>query len=129
MTLHRHYDPASIAAPGATYHHGVEIPTGARILYISGQVAQTKDGSVPPTIEEQADVVWGNIQAILADAGMDVSNLVKINSYVTKHENFAKYAAVRAKYLGANRPASTSLVVSALVQPTWLLEVEVVAAK
>jgi 2-iminobutanoate/2-iminopropanoate deaminase len=129
MTTHRFYDPAAIAAPGPTYHHAVEIPAGARVIHVSGQIGQKKDGSVPATIEEQSEVVWGNIQAILADAGMDVSNLVKITSYVTKHENFAKYAAVRAKYLGTNRPASTGLVVSALVRPEWLIEVEAVAAK
>ena len=129
MTTHRFYDPATIGAPGPTYHHAVETPVGARVIHISGQIAQKLDGSIPATIEEQSEVVWQNIHAILAAADMDVSNIVKITSYVTKHENFAKYAAVRSKYLGANRPASTALVISALVKPEWLVEVEAIAAK
>ena len=125
----RIFDPKTIAEPGPTYHHGVEIPAGARTLFISGQIAVKKDGSVPATIEEQSEVVWQNIQAILADAGMSTADLVKINSYVTKAENFPKYAGVRGKFLNGVRPASTSVIVTALVRPDLLVEVEAVAAK
>ena len=123
------YDPKTIAAPGATYHHSVEIPPGARILYISGQIAVKPDGSTPDGIEAQSEVVWQNIKAILEDAGMGIENLVKINSYVTLPENFAPYAAIRGKHLNGHRPASTSAVVLALAGPKWLVEVEAVAAK
>ena len=122
------YNPKSVAAPGASYNHGVEIPPGARILYLSGQIAQKTDKSVPESIEEQSEVVWQNIKAILAEAGMGIENPVKINSYVTRPENFAKYAAVRGKHLGSHKPASTSVVVLALANPVWLVEVEAVAA-
>lgn len=125
----KNYNPKSMAAPGGSYTHGVEIPPGAWILHISGQVGQKADGSIPEGIEEQTEVVWQNIKAILADAGMGIEDLVKINSYVTKPENFAKYAAVRGRHLGSHKPASTSVFVLALVNPSWLVEVEAVAAK
>ena len=123
------YDPKTVAAPGASYHHSVEIPPGARILYISGQVGQRPDGTSAVGIEAQSEVVWQNISAILADAGMGIENLVKINSYVLKPEDFPKYAAVRGKFLNGHRPASTSAIVLALANPDWLVEVEAVAAK
>lgn len=123
------YNPKTAAAPGASYVQGIEIPPGARVLYLSGQVGQRPDGSFAEGIEDQTDVVWQNIKAILADAGMGIENLVKINSYVTQADNFGKYTAVRGKHLGGHRPASTSVIVAALANPVWLVEVDAVAAK
>lgn len=123
------YNPKSVAPPGPGYVQAAEIPPGARIVYISGQVGQRADGSSAAGIEEQSEVVWQNISAILADAGMGIENLVKINSYLTRPEDFAKYLAVRGKYLAGHRPASTSAIVLALANPGWLVEVEAVAAK
>ena len=82
-----------------------------------------------PTIEEQTEVVWQNILAVLADAGMGISDVVKITSFLTRHENFARFAQVRAKFLGSHRPASTLLVISSLARPEFLVEVEAIAAK
>jgi 2-iminobutanoate/2-iminopropanoate deaminase len=123
------HNPATIADPIGTYSHGVEVPPNARWLYIAGQVALTKAGTTPPTIEEQTEVVWQNIVAILGAAGMKVTDLVKITQYLTSLDNFPKYAAGRAKFLAGHRPASTGLIISSLVKPEYLVEVEAIAAK
>jgi 2-iminobutanoate/2-iminopropanoate deaminase len=123
-----HY-PSTIADPAGTYSHGVEVPPNARWLYIAGQVGMRKDGTVPPTVEEQTEIAWQNIVAILADAGMQVTDLVKITQFLVTLEDFQKYAATRSKFLGTHRPASTGLVVKSLVRANWLVEVEAVAAK
>ena len=73
--------------------------------------------------------VWQNIVAILAAAGMKITDLVKITSYLTSLASFPAYAAGRAKFLAGHRPASTSLVVGSLVKPEYLVEVEAIAAK
>jgi enamine deaminase RidA (YjgF/YER057c/UK114 family) len=123
------HNPRSIAAPIGTYSHGIEVPPAARWLYVAGQIGVRPDGSVPSTIEEQTEVVWQNILAVLADAGMGIGDVVKITSFLTRHENFPKFAQVRAKFLGSHRPASTLLVISSLARPEFLVEVEAVAAK
>jgi enamine deaminase RidA (YjgF/YER057c/UK114 family) len=123
------HNPAAIAAPIGTYSHGVEVPPNARWLYVAGQIGLAKDGSVPATIEGQTEVAWRNIAAILAEAGMQVADIVKVNQYLTRLDHFAGYAATRTKILGQHRPASTLLVISSLVKPEYLVEVEVVAAK
>ncbi len=125
----RFYNPQTIADPIGTYSHGAEAPPNARWLYIAGQIGLRKDGSVPATIEEQTEIAWQNLLAILAAAGMKVTDLVKITQYLTNVDNFPKYAAVRAKFLAGHRPASTALVINSLVRPTYLVEVEAVAAK
>ena len=123
------HNPRSIGAPIGTYSHGIEVPPGARWLYVAGQIGVRPDGSVPATIEEQTEVVWQNILAVLADAGMGIGDLVKITSFLTRHENFPRFAEVRAKFLGSHRPASTLLVISSLARPEFLVEVEAIAAK
>ena len=122
-------NPKSVAAPIGTYSHGVEAPPNARWLHVAGQIGMRPDGSVPATIEEQTEVVWQNILAVLADAGMGIGDVVKITSFLTRFENFPKFAQVRAKYLGSHRPASTLLVISSLARPEFLVEVEAIAAK
>jgi len=123
------HNPRSIGAPIGTYSHGIEVPAGARWLYVAGQIGVRPDGSVPATIEEQTEVVWQNILAVLADAGMGIGDVVKITSFLTRHENFPRFAEVRAKFLGSHRPASTLLVISSLARPEFLVEVEAIAAK
>src|SRR5205823_11611924 len=118
------HNPRSIAAPIGTYSHGIEVPPAARWLYVAGQIGVRPDGSVPSTIEEQTEVVWQNILAVLADAGMGIGDVVKITSFLTRHENFPKFAQVRAKFLGSHRPASTLLVISSLARPEFLVEVD-----
>jgi enamine deaminase RidA (YjgF/YER057c/UK114 family) len=66
---------------------------------------------------------------MLEKAGMTIGDVVKITQYLVRADDIPAYAKVRAKVLGAARPASTLLVVPALVRPDFLLEVEVQAAK
>jgi len=76
------HTPPSVAAPFGPYSHAVEVPEGSRLLYVSGEVGVLADGTVPETIEMQAEACWQNIIAILADAGMGVEDLVKISTSV-----------------------------------------------
>jgi 2-iminobutanoate/2-iminopropanoate deaminase len=121
-------NPNTISAPNGTYSHGVLLSPKMQTLFIAGQVAIRPDGVVPATLEEQSEVVWKNVVAILESAGMTITNLVKINTYLTNAESFARFAPIRTKYLQDHRPASTLVVVSALADPRFLVEVEGVAA-
>ena len=123
------HNPKSVAAPIGTYSHGIEAPPNARWLHVAGQIGVRPDGSVPATLEEQTEVVWQNILAVLADAGMGIGDVVKITSFLTRYDNFQRFAQVRAKYLGSHRPASTLLVISSLAKLEFLVEVEAIAAK
>ena len=120
--------PASVAAPFGPYSHAVEVPEGSRLLYISGEVGVLPDGTVPENIEGQAEACWRNIIAILADAGMGVEDLVKITTYLVRPEDVAAAGTARAKHFADARPGSATIIVKALVNPAWLIEIEAVAA-
>jgi 2-iminobutanoate/2-iminopropanoate deaminase len=86
------------------------------------------DGTVPNGIEAQAEARWRNIIAVLADAGMEVEDLVKITTYLVRPEDVAAAGTARAKHFGDARPGSATIIVKALVNPVWLIEIEAVAA-
>ena len=123
-------NPSTVAPPLARYAHAVEIPPGARALFISGQVGIDPDGVMAETAEEQSENVWRNLKAILEDAGMGLDDLVRVNAYITDSRYVAAYRTGRDKVLtGDHVPASTLVVVSGLADPNMKIEVEAVAAK
>ncbi len=117
-------NPKTISAPNGTYSHGVLVTEGSKFLAISGQVAIKSDGTVPNSLIEQCEVVWKNIIAILEASDMSIKNLIKINSYLTSPEQIKNFVGIRAKYLQGHCPASTLVVVSALADPRFLIEIE-----
>ena len=127
--MNTQHNPKDIAPPSGKYTHGIATPAGARWLHISGQIGSAADGTVPSGIEEQVENCWKNIRAILADAGMGMDDVVKVTAFLTKAENIGPYREARDRIVGDARPASTLVVVSSLVRPEWLCEVEAVAAK
>ena len=120
-------NPAAVAAPGGPYHHGLLLDAPGRWLFVSGQVPLAADGGIPEGIADQTEMVWNQIEAILADGGMALSNLVKITSFLTRSQDIGEYAGIRKRRLGEARPTSTLLVVSALANPKFLVEVEGIA--
>jgi 2-iminobutanoate/2-iminopropanoate deaminase len=122
-------NPSQIAPPGGRYSHAVETRGNARWLHISGQIGTAPDGTVPSGFEAQVENCWKNITAILADAEMGIDDIVKVTVFLTSADNIAAYRTARDRIIGDARPASTLVVVSSLVRPEWLCEVEAVAAK
>ena len=122
-------NPAAIVKPfNNAYHHAVVIPSNARILYVAGQVGLRADGSLPDTLEAQADQAWANVMACVHEAGMTAQNVVKITAYLLDVADYPAFATARAKHLGDARPASTAVLVKGLIRPEWKFEIEAVAA-
>lgn len=126
--MRREHTPATIAAPFSRYSHGVEV-TAERLMMISGQVGVDREGRLAEGAAGQMDQVWRNILAILAEAGMDAGNLVKVTAYLTRREDLAAFREARDRHLTDVKPASTLLFVSGLADPSWLVEIEAVAAR
>jgi enamine deaminase RidA (YjgF/YER057c/UK114 family) len=122
-------NPSTVAAPAGRYSHGMLVPAGAKLLFVSGQVGIEPDGSVPSDFAGQARCAWRNLLAILDAAGMAPDNLVKVTNYLTRTSDLPAYREVRASMGGEARPASVLLFVSALADPKWLFEIEAVAAQ
>ncbi|MGE0044323.1 MAG: RidA family protein [Hyphomonadaceae bacterium] len=122
-------NPETIHAPAGLYSHGVAVPAGSNLLYISGQVGMRPDGTTPETIGEQAEQVFANIGAILVANGMAFRDIVKLQTFMVAGADGDAVRAARRKYLGEHRPASTAIYIAALVSPEWKVEIEAIAAK
>jgi len=120
--------PHGVIPPVGGYAHGVIVPAGAKMLFISGQIPETKDGEVPPEFAQQATAVWQNIKTILVSANMQMSNLVKVTTFLTDRMQAEENGAIRRKFLGDHTPALT-VVVAATLDPRWLLEIEAIAVR
>jgi enamine deaminase RidA (YjgF/YER057c/UK114 family) len=113
-----------------TYSDAAEVAANIRWLITSGTPGLPTDGSsLPNTITAQAELAWQHIVRMLTKADMSVGDIVKVTQYLTRAEDISEYASIRTKYLGDARPASMLSVVSQLVWPDILVEIEIVAAK
>jgi enamine deaminase RidA (YjgF/YER057c/UK114 family) len=121
--------PAAIRKPFARYSHGIEIPAGARIVVVSGQLGIRANETIPESAEEQAELCLANISAILAEADMTLADIARLNAYVTDRAHMAGYMAARDRVVATPPPASTLMIVSGFVRPEFKVEIDVIAAK
>jgi len=123
--------PATVAPPAANYAHAVLSEAPEKLLHTSGVVPIARDGSTPADIGLQAEVVWANIGAMLAEAGMGFDDVVSVTTYVVvdQLDALGQVMAARDASLGNHRAASTLVTVPALARPEWLMEIAVVAAR
>ena len=119
--------PVDVAAPLGPYSHGVLVDGPGRWLHVSGQIGVDAAGQLGAGFEAQAELAWRNLVAVLHAAGMDVSHLVKVTTYLTSAADVTRLGPVRNAFLGTARPASTLVVVQALARAEWCVEVEAVA--
>lgn len=126
--MKRHNPVPVLPAYEAVFAHGVEVHAGARTLYVSGQVGVGGDGrTVEGGFEAQCVQAIANVEAVLRSAGMALSDLVKINVYLTRREDIPLLRDIRAERL-AVAPAVTMILTAGLHAPEWLVEIEAVAA-
>lgn len=125
--------PDGHAAPRGAYSPGlkVELSGGGVILYVTGQLARAPDGSVvaPFDATAQTEYIFGLIGEILAAAEMSYSDVVRAQTYLTDMADFPKFSAVRDRFFGDAKPASTLLEVKGLAHTGCCVEVEVTAMK
>jgi len=97
------------------------------LLFTSGQVAlMPGTGEIVGTnVEEQAEQVCKNIEAILKENGIGFEKVVKTTCFLADMEDFAKFNAVYGKYF-VSKPARSCVAVKTLPK-NLLCEVEVIA--
>ena len=122
------HNPPELFPQYRCYTHAVEIRGDARLLMISGLNGYLKDGrTMPESFEEQADIIWTHIGALLRSAGMSFSNLVSLRTYLADPQYDEANVRMRVKYLG-NHEVSSTVICCQLLDPKWKLEIEAVAA-
>ncbi len=99
--------------------------------WVAGTTDAGPDGrSVHPgDIAAQARATLAIIEAALAEAGFGLSDVVRTRSFVTDIGRSAEVLAVHGAVFGDIRPAATMVEVSALIDPSLLIEIEAEARR
>ncbi|MDX5422569.1 MAG: RidA family protein [Hymenobacteraceae bacterium] len=99
-------------------------------LYVSGQIAlDAQSGNlVNDSIENETHKVMQNLQAILSEAGMDFSNVLKCTIFVKDLNNFGRINETYGSYFQSNPPARETVEVSRLPKDVNV-EISCIAAK
>ncbi len=122
------HNPGELFPQYRCYSHAVEVQGDSRLLVISGLNGYLPDGkTMPESFEEQGEIIWTHLGAILRSAGMTYQNLISIRTYLADPKYDQANVNLRVKYLGEHQPALT-VICCQLLDPKWKLEVEAMAA-
>jgi enamine deaminase RidA (YjgF/YER057c/UK114 family) len=125
---------------------GATVPPGAALTFLSGQVPPVVDPQAPPDspkaygdTKTQTIGALNRIRVALDSMGLKMGDIVKMTVFLVGDPalggkmDFKGFSDGYAQYFGtANQPnlvARSTMQVGALVNPGWLVEIEVVAAK
>jgi enamine deaminase RidA (YjgF/YER057c/UK114 family) len=121
--------PDGLHTPFSHYSHSVEVEGESKTIYCAGQVAGDEDGNIlgPDDFEAQGELVFVNIKKVLSQSGADLTNVVKLVSYVCSPHDVKHVRALVKKHFPKNPPANTICVLRGLAHPDYLLEIDVTA--
>jgi len=113
--------------PTADYAHAIELRGAQRLLFTAGTMGLDQAAAAGASLDEQLALVWANLRAILAAAGMTVDDVVRVTSYLRDGSYAGANARARVAALDGRIVPTTAIVVGTL-SDDWLVELEVVAA-
>ena len=117
------FDPPGMRFPGMSQavRCGEWITVSGQVALKDGQVVGAGDAAV------QARQCFANIEAALAEAGATLADIVSLRCYLTDKSAYEGYADIKSVLFKDKSPASTTVIISALLIPALLMEVEAVA--
>jgi enamine deaminase RidA (YjgF/YER057c/UK114 family) len=119
-------DPPTLPPATPSYTHGTIVTGAQRLVFVSGQPPWAVDQSLPTDFAAQCRLAWGNVERVLAAAGMTLRNLVKVTVYLSDRRYRETHSRVRGEVLGDHRPAIT-VIITDIYSSEWLLEIEGIA--
>jgi enamine deaminase RidA (YjgF/YER057c/UK114 family) len=133
-----------VGAPQSPILTSAEVPAGSRLVYISGTVPDPIDASAPAgSVQRYGDTatqtrsVLRKIEAALAEHGLGLGDVVMMRVFLVAppgqgRMDFAGMMTAYREFFGTaaqpSRPARSTMQVAGLVDPGWLVEIEVTAA-
>jgi enamine deaminase RidA (YjgF/YER057c/UK114 family) len=108
----------------------VAVDAPVRWVHTAGQVSTDAAGTVigRGDVRAQYIQIMENLAHCLAAVGGSLSDIIKTTAFVVDINDYRKVGDLRAKYFGAYPPASSTVQVSGLANPEFLVEIEAVAA-
>ena len=134
-----------IGPPQLPISASVEVPSGSRLVYVSGTVPDPVDADAAQGLVErfgdtaaQTRSILRKIQAQLREHELDLGDVVMMRVFLVappgqEQMDFAGMMSAYREFFGTaeqpNKPARSTMEVAGLVDPGWLVEIEVTAAR
>lgn len=98
-------------------------------VFVSGQVSTDANGELVGAGDAgaQSEQCFKNVEAALNAAGAGWDDVAKITCFLVNAADYPAYAAARQRLFPQRGPASSTVIVSALVRPEYLVEIEAYA--
>jgi enamine deaminase RidA (YjgF/YER057c/UK114 family) len=98
-------------------------------VFSAGQVSTDENGNLvgEGDARAQAEQCLKNVEAAISAAGASIDDVVKITTFLVNVEDYSDYAAARLQLFPENGPASSTVIIKALVRPEFLIEIEAIA--
>ncbi len=98
-------------------------------VFSAGQVSVDAEGNLvgEGDARAQAEQCLKNVEAAISAAGASMEDVVKITTFLVNFEDYSDYAAARLQLFPENGPASSTVIIKALVRPEFLIEIEAIA--
>jgi len=99
------------------------------IIEVSGTVASGEDGKTVgvDNAYEQTKFIYQKIEKVLRDAGSSMKDVVRVRMFVTDISRWQEYGKAHSEFFRQIKPCNTMVQVSGLIQPDYLIEIEVTA--
>ena len=126
--------PKAFGAPLGMYSHGMIAP-GGEIVVVAGQVGMGQGGQVAGgDVVAQTKQALDNVRAVVEAAGCAMRDVVRLQTFLTHAADIPGFMRARAEvfpryFPDGAYPPNTLLVVSRLVKPELLVEIEAMAVK
>jgi enamine deaminase RidA (YjgF/YER057c/UK114 family) len=99
-------------------------------VFVAGCAAIMEDGGDPPADSYgQAKRCLERIEQALVAAGGTLADVVRTRVYLTPDADFDEFGRAHGEAFSEIRPANTTVIIAALVDPRWLLEIEAEAVR
>ena len=112
------------------FSQAIEVRGAERVVYCAGQISVDAKGvPIAGDMVTQFNVALDNLEIVLREAGLSLSDVVRMNYYVTDIPAFLAAVPVVGERLKAARckPATTLLGITRLAEPEWMIEIEATA--
>ena len=129
MTSKIYKNTDSVHEPFSNYTHCVEVTNPTKVLYCSGQVPEDLDGHLkyPNDFDAQGELVIDNLKHVLSGSGANLSDVVKLVTYLSRTQDVPSVRKLLARYFPVNPPANSVCIVQSLTHEDILIEVEATA--
>ena len=126
--------PKGFGAPLGMYSHGV-IASGGELVVVAGQVGIGPNGHVAVNdVGAQTKQALENVRAVVEAGGCSMRDVIRLQTFLTRAEDIPGFMKTRSEvfpgyFPDGVYPPNTLLVVSRLVRPELLVEIEAIAVR